>query len=237
MDSDDVIKKNALETISKYLKKIDILSFSFDIIKNDNKYQFYIYLKKEYKSSVNGDTILKLNPRVSVWNFVYKKKLITDNKLLFNNEIWLFEDNLFNIEVLNHAKKIIQINKPLYSYRENRIGSAMLRTDYENHISSIFLILEQLKSIKLDILSQNRMNQIMTSFILSIIYYIKIIEKKNRTHYINQIVNYYQYITSENLTFERKYELFFIKIFKHFYFRIYNSKIYKLIKKVFINVI
>lgn len=51
-----------------------------------------------------------------VWNKLYYSKIIKDNNLKFRVGVTIYEDLLFNLEFINHVKKIGYINEGLYNY-------------------------------------------------------------------------------------------------------------------------
>ena len=111
VDGDDLIEKNALVSLDNLLKKynydLDVLGFSFNSLTNNKLIAFE---KKEFLVPVNGDTFLLHYERLALWTFLYKRTLIVNNNLTFVKGVSVFEDNLFNIEVFNRSKKIIQTN-------------------------------------------------------------------------------------------------------------------------------
>ena len=104
VDGDDFITKDALTILNtlilKYDKKLDVLGFSFNEIKKD---KITSYRKKEILIPVNGETFLKYYDRLAVWSFLYKRSVIQGNSINFYDNITLFEDNFFNIEVFNQS--------------------------------------------------------------------------------------------------------------------------------------
>lgn len=63
------------------------------------------------------DNNVSLGPIRGVWGKLYKKEVL-DN-LRFNNELYAFEDGVFNLYAFEKANRIILTNKYLYHYRKN----------------------------------------------------------------------------------------------------------------------
>ena len=59
----------------------------------------------------------------SVWRFLYKRKIITDNNILFPINIQLGEDTLFNCHFFCYANKICYIKDVLYTYHVKKEGA------------------------------------------------------------------------------------------------------------------
>lgn len=89
----------------KVIKKIneEIELFQLGIICN-------IYAKKK-----NG---ISLGPIRGVWGKLYKKEIIKDLK--FNQDLYMFEDGLFNLYAFDKAKTVVVFNFYMYHYRLNQ---------------------------------------------------------------------------------------------------------------------
>ncbi len=59
-----------------------------------------------------------LNP-VSCWNKVYRREFLMENQIRFVPEIQKLQDLTFNIQVYEHARSGLYVNKALYNYRFN----------------------------------------------------------------------------------------------------------------------
>lgn len=64
------------------------------------------FLDMAYKHSLVGYTVIK----------AYKKKIIQDNGLQFDQRLWLREDDVFLLEYLSHCKKIKSYKEAGYHY-------------------------------------------------------------------------------------------------------------------------
>ena len=122
VDSDDFIDEEMLEEMYLTAKENDsdivICNISDYYEKSGTMRDVSLNLKKEVSIQ---EAILYSVP--SVVNKIYRRELLQDNKLFFNEKIW-YEDFPYSIQLLVHAKKISFINKPFYHYF-HRIQSTM----------------------------------------------------------------------------------------------------------------
>ncbi|MDR1969888.1 MAG: glycosyltransferase [Candidatus Nomurabacteria bacterium] len=74
----------------------------------------------------------------SLWNKIYRMDLIRKHSLAFETGLNFGEDLMFNLDYLNHVKKMSFLNEPLYIYNfnlaENTSGKSSLV--YENRIKN-----------------------------------------------------------------------------------------------------
>lgn len=116
LDSDDYLSKKACQ---KMYEKI--LESNSDLVVCDF-YKVYDFGKtEEVKLSSFSETSLKGRPSIineinlAPWNKIYKRELITKNKIKFIENL-KYEDAPFVIEALSKAKKITKINESLNYY-------------------------------------------------------------------------------------------------------------------------
>jgi len=134
VDPDDWIEPNAVTTI---LNEIKGDAKSADIIMFDYSREFEnggcveslniksCFCDEELLNACRDTPFFKLiqNGKVNpfsikaVWNKVYKKDFIINNKLFFIPEARKGEDLLFNADAVNSARKIYYLNRILYHYR------------------------------------------------------------------------------------------------------------------------
>lgn len=63
------------------------------------------------------------------WNKLYRKKIISDYKLRFDENISIGEDLLFNLHYLHFIDRIAYVGVPLYNYRIHELSTMSLNTD------------------------------------------------------------------------------------------------------------
>ena len=125
-DADDKMDIDALRIMHNVMSKddVDLVVGNYYIpqtnkkgnatnklINNHELFQCKIYNKK-YED--NDDSIG--NPR-TVWGKLYKSEIIKDNSILFNENIKLFEDGVFNLQYTAHANIIRIIDNIVYIYK------------------------------------------------------------------------------------------------------------------------
>ena len=124
-DCDDYFTEDAFDIILKSLDNLaDIYIYDFKKIENNESYESWINLPDAGYFEIEKEAIIEdyLNGRLNsligpaLWNKVFKKSLITKNKLaLFENKK-LSEDWLFNIECMMNSKSIYVVNEAIYNY-------------------------------------------------------------------------------------------------------------------------
>ena len=122
VDSDDFIDEEMLEEMYLTAKEND----SDIVICNISDYYEKSGTTRDVSLNLKEDVSIQeaiLYSVPSVVNKIYRRKLLQDNKLFFNEKIW-YEDFPYSIELLVHAKKIYFISKPFYHYF-HRIQSTM----------------------------------------------------------------------------------------------------------------
>lgn len=124
VDSDDTVDIDFCEILVSNLEnsKSDLSCCSYNIIKNGQKEKKY---KKEKKDKyITEDKYMQLLKcyKGFLWNKLYKKKIIDENRLKLDENISMCEDLLFNFQYLAKCKKIICSNEKKYNYIINNFG-------------------------------------------------------------------------------------------------------------------
>lgn len=82
------------------------------------------------------------------WAKAFKRSIIADNGVLFDEHITIFEDLLFNLTFLKYAKTIGCLDKPVYYYRV--APGSLSRTKSDKRVSQRIDYLNSLLSISVD---------------------------------------------------------------------------------------
>ena len=137
LDGDDFVEKSYLKVIMSNLKENkDIYIYPFYYFKNNTRKLSYTPYKDEWLKTKNNERLLynlvyQHKEIHSVpWNKVYKKKIITGEKIFFENKKF-FEDIFFNLEYFFHSKSIKVVNIPIVNYVQ-RDGS--ITKSYDSQI-------------------------------------------------------------------------------------------------------
>lgn len=126
VDSDDYVEENMYEELYKKAKEADsdIVICGNNVVKEN-----YEFLSKE---DVDKEFLLG---KMAVWNKIYKKNIIVDNKIQFRSKVW-YEDLDFTMKVYFSSKKISYVDKPLYNYLL-REGSTMNNNNIKRNLELI----------------------------------------------------------------------------------------------------
>lgn len=115
LDSDDYLEKTACEKLYKKITKddLDIVVCNFYKVKNKNLEK--VEIKHFSNTTLDKNKNLLLDINLSPWNKIYKRELIKNNNLKFEEDL-KYEDAPFVIESLIKAKKIGHIKNFLNYY-------------------------------------------------------------------------------------------------------------------------
>lgn len=153
LDSDDKLAKNACERVWRETKEAptDIVAFGTDY------FPWYpdpdLWLKNVLR--VPTGRYWKFEPPVLfersgsipfVWRQAYRRSLLVENDLYFDEEIKFGEDTVFQIEMFPHAENFAFISDMLYQYRWCRQGSLMAEAakDFDDKLEKHMLMLEHI---------------------------------------------------------------------------------------------
>ena len=149
VDSDDYIDKDMyLKMINKSIEDdSDIVTCAYNKI-YPNDVVKTIYSKNEkvfgYSLKDSNDILLYSNPYTPCK--IFKRNLIVDNNILFDEDLRIFEDLVFCYKLYIRANKISYINEPLYYYNCKNVSS--LTNMFSEKMFDIFPALDRLKEYK-----------------------------------------------------------------------------------------
>ena len=125
VDSDDDIKADILKQLvyKAYSKRLDVLCFGINVIKENETCVYSIYAEKEDFVYDGVNYISKVIMPASACVALYRRKFLLDNDLCFKVGV-VHEDQEFTPRVYCMAKRISYINVPAYNYWV-RTGSIM----------------------------------------------------------------------------------------------------------------
>lgn len=134
IDADDILTEDSVERRIFEIGDADLLIGSYDVVNDD------MNIIKEMPKCVKynwnqGEAIKNLFEGAEIgyqgylWNKMFRKKIIMDNKIKFKNGVAYNEDCLFMLEYLLRCNYIKLIDAKLYFYRENK-NSAMGSLNY-----------------------------------------------------------------------------------------------------------
>lgn len=159
IDPDDTIDSSLIEKSVKKIeeKKADILTFGFELIKiEDNKSKLY-YPVDNYEIQGTKEIIETFMPRLigisrdsvidwqnggdlhknkewgTVWRFLFKREIICENDIFFDEKLPLNEDMIFICKYLCCVESITTLYECLYKYGYKQSG-AMLTNINSNRV-------------------------------------------------------------------------------------------------------
>lgn len=117
VDSDDDIKADILKQLvyKAYSKRLDVLCFGINVIKENETCVYSIYAEKEDFVYDGVNYISKVIMPASACVALYRRKFLLDNDLCFKVGV-VHEDQEFTPRVYCMAKRISYINVPAYNY-------------------------------------------------------------------------------------------------------------------------
>lgn len=222
-DSDDLPDENMYETLLKYIidLKSDITMCEFYSERIDD----ILELPYEDKCILEREEILNdLIPKMignksdeeknipiwgSVWRCIYKKSIIQEMNLKFNEDIKFAEDLIFTLSYLKNSQSVSICKKPLYYYRMNEESIMFSSLKYENEkFNKRKILYESIKQVLIDI---NKYEQIKDRLLVTYrLYIIECIGNSYRRIGKNSLFEAYKevkYILNEE-TVESAFEKF-----------------------------
>ena len=165
--------------------------------------------------------------KMAVWNKIYKRELLVDNKMKFRSKLW-YEDFDFSYKVISYAKKITYLNEPYYHYLI-RPGSTM-------NNSNIHRNLEILKAFD-EIRKEKENKDVQEYLAIEHIYIsttVRVInadcDKKEKRKVINEI---HEYINKYYKEYKNNQYIKFMNKRRKLIYRLINLKLYNLIYIMF----
>lgn len=167
VDPDDEIKKDALYVLSSHIeqKESDLVSFGYYEVFPDGrtvsilpkeKYDYHtnklimqhyfsrlIGISKQNISRWNGKGDIDPNrEKGMVWKHLFRKDMIDQHHIRFDENIILNEDSMFICEFCIHANTMYSIHQELYSYYIRNSG-ALIRTLQGNNLLQNKIVLSE----------------------------------------------------------------------------------------------
>lgn len=225
VDSDDYVEENMYEELYKKAKEedSDIVICGNNVVKEN-----YEFLSKE---EVDKEFLLG---KMAVWNKIYKKNIIVDNKIQFRSKVW-YEDLDFTMKVYFSSKKISYVDKPLYNYLL-REGSTM----NNNNIKRNLELIEAFDSL-IDYCKDKKIyNKVKDEIEFLCIYHMyifaitRVLNTNNNYKAKIAIINKFRdYINSNFPNFKQNKYLYLLPKRRKLIYNLINSKFYCIIMGIF----
>lgn len=122
IDSDDIYRKDYVcNMVNAMDENVDWIVCNYGIILKgkvlNKKYKINDYSNERLISNLHNKELF--NP---VWNKLYKKEIIFEHNIRFNEKSSIAEDLEFNLDYFKKSKGLKYVNKTLYYYRKNNEG-------------------------------------------------------------------------------------------------------------------
>ena len=144
IDSDDYVEETAVQRVLGAIEKYQTADlFIYDAIvvneKNERTKDLTcnVACGKPLESTSNRELILA---NTSLWNRIYRRDVITKEGLMFETNITIAEDLLFNYQYLLACRNIYYLNETVYFYVERK-NSAMSGAGKNRDVQKVFEIL------------------------------------------------------------------------------------------------
>ncbi|SJZ56688.1 glycosyltransferase family 2 protein [Anaerorhabdus furcosa] len=119
VDSDDEVASNYFDVINELIedKNIDLFLFGC-VIHGPNKNEIYSPINLTYEKNLFLMNPIFFDPAVLnfPWNKIYKRKIIDEFEIMFDESIGIAEDFGFNVKFLKKANQIKTSKEVLYYY-------------------------------------------------------------------------------------------------------------------------
>lgn len=136
-DSDDYIAENYVEVLYNKIKEYDadISMCTNDLVWDDGTTKInprpgkseLVFTDKDipnllpqvidmYSDEYLGYNLYEVGV---VWSRIYKTSFIRENNLLYDKNLWIFTDWMFNFSVIKHMKKLVYTEETLYHYYQS----------------------------------------------------------------------------------------------------------------------
>ncbi|WP_088012484.1 glycosyltransferase family 2 protein [Gottfriedia acidiceleris] len=143
VDSDDSIEFNMVEQLVKYMisEMVEVVVCGMKNLDPPNQATISSYpAKLSLDNEIKNDFVhlLKLGLAYSPVNKMYRKSIIDEYNIKFNDDLLIGEDALFNIKYFSKCSKVFIYDKPLYIYHQ-RVGSLTKRIFHEKEMAQMLL--------------------------------------------------------------------------------------------------
>ena len=138
IDADDLLPLGIIDKIISFLRRQEI---KYDIVNCNYVHMINDVICWESNFPINNIKLSTLNSfeRINylygvikynwaIWNNLFRRKFIIDNKLYFNDNFFNYEDGEFNVNAVLKAKRTFFWNEKIYCYRKDNPKS---RTKHE----------------------------------------------------------------------------------------------------------
>lgn len=182
VDSDDYFNSklfNSIDLNTKEILESQMITNNYFLIKNNEinirdhgMVGAYIQEKSEILEYLNNYCKIpyKYTLFVHCWAKIYRRSIITENNITFNEKLNQLEDVNFNLKYLFHCQKIYHTSIPLYFYDtdSNKNGLSINSGNEDESIRRIYLAIQPIKKILIIKFSRMVIKNLISQLITSI---------------------------------------------------------------------
>ena len=147
IDADDTISNNYFSTLYNIINDNNLDFVMCAIKTSDNK----LLKPFEHDLFICRDNILETLNKTIKYTYpvarLYKKDIILDNKILFNESISYGEDALFNYSLFHHLNSFGYINKTLYYYNIHQ--DSLTNLSKNDYLDNMMHLINELEAIRI----------------------------------------------------------------------------------------
>lgn len=226
VDSDDYLATDFIETLINKINEYDLVTCGYYIKYIDNERKMVgakdnIQLKrKEALDALFFDNMY----RGFLWNKIFKKEIITQNKIYFENDIKMCEDLIFVYKYISVCNKVLYIPEAKYFYRKRKTSISNSSIIYKEALKAYDKLLKL--DEKNEQLTKNYINLNINMFLSTNNKEDKIIAKNNIKKYKNILNDKLSFKDNLKLTIKLKCRYLF-KIKKYIKNIILKNKIFE----------
>lgn len=137
LDSDDIIENDYIEKMLEHIQNYDLVICGYNLIKVDKKENIKINMPTQIIDKENMINLLQNDKMLNtLWNKIYRRDIIKNNNIKFDEVEFRGEDLLFNLDYISNIKNDIYIlDNILYNYFMKSTG---LNLGYKEKIITKF---------------------------------------------------------------------------------------------------
>lgn len=147
LDADDEVRANYfVKMIHSFIKtKSDMICCSYSSKINKEVYKSR-YVIEQPKKMMYGLISKKRTKKYSgyLWCKAFKRNILINNNISFNEEVGMWEDVLFVENYLCHCNQITFLNDDLYFYRDRRGSITRLGMDMNQKVHSMVIVFKNI---------------------------------------------------------------------------------------------
>ena len=208
IDPDDQISKDYLIKLYNIAENhtCDAVISGYTTVPTDNNIIPYFKLDTVMNGKdfvLSSTNIHSKNDLCYVWRYIYNLTIIKMKNIRFNEQVFIGEDVIFNLEFLLESKRVYAISDSLYYYTVNNPDSLM-RMPYKPNLESSLILQYKIRkqlSQKFGLLNYQHYKKDLANYYINNIYKLMINNLKNSqstnmTSSLRRIINYEMYSDS-----------------------------------------